>query len=175
MNFIHGNGPRKDVCANCGVNLGLTTKEEATNLFSNEVANARMNLVSRRWAPFFWIVILWNAWYFFLRDVDIWNWVIFGFLILISIFFIALYISLYKKYFSRISLQNNNMIIPFIFLFFVEIFPLKSTGSFFTTGNSSYLFLILAILVGLSQKDNLIEKPSSDGYAEIKTATVSFI
>ena len=82
----------------------------------------------------------------------------FGFLILISIFFIALYISLYKKYFSRISLQNNNMIIPFIFLFFVEIFPLKSTGSFFTTGNSSYLFLILAILVGLSQKDNLIEK-----------------
>ncbi|HJM45142.1 MAG TPA: hypothetical protein QF644_04255 [Candidatus Poseidoniaceae archaeon] len=85
MNFIHGNGPRKDVCANCGVNLGLTTKEEATNLFSNEVANARMNLVSRRWAPFFWIVILWNAWYFFLRDVDIWNWVIFGFLILITL------------------------------------------------------------------------------------------
>ena len=82
----------------------------------------------------------------------------FGFLILISIFFIGLYISLYKKYFSRISLQNNNMITPFIFLFFVEIFPLKSTGSFFTTGNSSYLFLILAILVGLSQKDNLIEK-----------------
>ena len=85
MNFIHGNGPRKDVCANCGVNLGLTTKEEATNLFSNEVANARMNLVSRRWAPFFWIVILWNAWYFFLKDIEIWNWVIFGFLILITL------------------------------------------------------------------------------------------
>ena len=80
-----------------------------------------------------------------------------GFLIVISIFLIALYISLYKKYFSKASLQNNNTITPFIFLFFVEIFPLKSTGSFFTTGNSSYLFLILAILVGLSHKDNLIE------------------
>ena len=66
--------------------------------------------------------------------------------------------TLYKKYFSKVSLQNNNTIIPFIFLFFVEIFPIKSTGSFFTTGNSTYLFLILGILVGLSQKDNLIEK-----------------
>ena len=80
-----------------------------------------------------------------------------GFLVVISIFLIALYISFYKKYFSKTSLQNNNIITPFIFLFFVEIFPLKSTGSFFTTGNSSYLFLILAILVGLSHKDYLIE------------------
>ena len=81
-----------------------------------------------------------------------------GFLILISIVFIALYMTLYKKYFSKVSLQNNNIIVPFIFLFFVEMFPIKSTGSFFTTGNSTYLFLILGILVGLSQKDNLIEK-----------------
>ena len=81
-----------------------------------------------------------------------------GFLILISIVFIALYMTLYKKYFSKVSLQNNNIIVPFIFLFFVEMFPIKSTGSFFTTGNSTCLFLILGILVGLSQKDNLIEK-----------------
>ena len=81
----------------------------------------------------------------------------FGFLVVTSIFLIALYISFFKKYFSKTSLQNNNIITPFIFLFFVEIFPLKSTGSFFTTGNSSYLFLILAILVGLSHKDYLIE------------------
>ncbi|MBJ23681.1 MAG: hypothetical protein CMB64_03325 [Euryarchaeota archaeon] len=85
MNFIHGNGPRKDVCANCGVKRGLTTNEEATNLFSNDVANARINLVSRRWAPLFWIVILWNAWYFFIKNVEIWNWVVLGILVLVTL------------------------------------------------------------------------------------------
>ena len=83
---------------------------------------------------------------------------VFGFLILICVFFISLKISFYRKYFSKTSLQNNNVIIPFIFLFFIEIFPIKSTGSFFTTGNATYLFLILGILIGLSQKDYLIEK-----------------
>ena len=39
-----------------------------------------------------------------------------------------------------------------------QIFPLKSTGSFFTTGNTTYLFLILSIIVGLSCKENFIEK-----------------
>ena len=45
-----------------------------------------------------------------------------------------------------------------MFLFFSEIFPIKTTGSFFTTGNSSYIFLLMAITVGLSIKYNLIEK-----------------
>ena len=81
-----------------------------------------------------------------------------GFSILAIIIILTLYNTFYKKYFSRLSLQNNNIIIPFIFLFFIEIFPIKSTGSFFTTGNATYLFLILGVLVGLSQKDNLIEK-----------------
>ena len=85
MNFIHGNGPRKDVCANCGVKMGLTTKEEAVNLFSNEVANARINLVSRRWAPLFWVVILWNCWFFFIKDIEIWNFVVLGILILFTL------------------------------------------------------------------------------------------
>ena len=83
---------------------------------------------------------------------------IIGFLILICVFFKTFKITFYRKYFSKISLQHENIIIPFIFLFFVEIFPVRSTGSFFTTGNAAYLFLILGILVGLSEKDNLIEK-----------------
>ena len=43
-------------------------------------------------------------------------------------------------------------------LFFIEIFPIKSTGSFFTTGNTTYLFLIMGLLVGLIPKQNSIEK-----------------
>ena len=80
-----------------------------------------------------------------------------GFIIVTIIFFMSLYLSFFKKYISKSKLSNNNIIIPFIFLFFIEIFPLKSTGSFFTTGNATYIFLILAILIGLVRKDNSIE------------------
>ena len=81
-----------------------------------------------------------------------------GFLTILSIFSVVLYKSFLKKYIFKNKFQDNNIIVPFIFLFIIEIFPIKSTGSFFTTGNASYLFLILAILVALSQKDNLIDK-----------------
>tara|TARA_B100001057_G_C22836181_1_gene945282 strand:- start:1149 stop:2465 length:1317 start_codon:yes stop_codon:yes gene_type:complete len=83
---------------------------------------------------------------------------ILGFL-LISIFFLSvLHLTFVKKYFTNSVLKNNNIIIPFIFLFISEIFPIKSTGSFFTTGNTTYLFLIIGILVGLARKDISIEK-----------------
>tara|TARA_B100001121_G_C18395383_1_gene482811 strand:- start:312 stop:614 length:303 start_codon:yes stop_codon:yes gene_type:complete len=81
-----------------------------------------------------------------------------GFLIISLIFLKILYLSFYKKYISKSSFSANNTVVPFIFLFIAEIFPLKSTGSFFTTGNTTYLFLILAIIVGLNCKENLIEK-----------------
>ena len=80
-----------------------------------------------------------------------------GFLILVSSFLLLLYHSFVKKYFLEPMNYFDNKIIPFIFLFLVEIFPLKSTGSFFTTGNSTYLFLIMGILVGLLPKNNSIE------------------
>ena len=84
---------------------------------------------------------------------------LFGFSIIILIFSITLYITFLKKYFyTNSSLKNNNLIIPFLFLFMVEIFPIKSTGSFFTTGNATYLFLLLGILVAITRRQNLIEK-----------------
>ena len=80
-----------------------------------------------------------------------------GLLISGTLFFLILYTTLVKKYFLRSPLNNNNMIIPFIFLFVAEIFPLKSTGSFFTTGNATYLFLIMGILLALTRKEISIE------------------
>ena len=77
--------------------------------------------------------------------------------IVLCFFIITLYLSFFKKYFSFSNLKNNNSIVPFMFLFIIEIFPIKSTGSFFTTGNATYIFLILAILIGLIRKENLIE------------------
>ena len=81
-----------------------------------------------------------------------------GFFVCLSIFILVIYISLIKKYFLNSPLNKNNIIVPFIFLFLVEIFPLKSTGSFFTTGNTTYIFLIMAILVGIIRNENYIEK-----------------
>ena len=80
-----------------------------------------------------------------------------GLIILLFIFYQVLHRTFYKKYFSSSLLVHNNLIIPFIFLFIAEIFPLKSTGSFFTTGNTTYLFLIIGILIGITAKENLIE------------------
>ena len=79
-----------------------------------------------------------------------------GFFFCISIFFIILYISFVKKYFLKSPLQTNNLIIPFIFLFLVEIFPLKSTAVF-TTGNTTYIFLIMSVIIGIVRKQNTIE------------------
>ena len=45
-----------------------------------------------------------------------------------------------------------------MFLLLVEVFPIKSSGSFFTTGNVTYLYLIMAITIGLSIKYKYIEK-----------------
>ncbi len=82
---------------------------------------------------------------------------ILGMFIVLSIFIIIFYLSFVKKYFLNSPLNNNHIIIPFIFLFIAEVFPIKSTGSFFTTGNTSYLFLIIGILIGLIRKKNIIE------------------
>jgi O-antigen ligase len=75
-----------------------------------------------------------------------------GFLILSSIFLIVLYQSFIKKYFFSSFLSSNKTLTPFMFLFLIEIFPIKSTGSFFTTSNATFLFLILAITVALSKE-----------------------
>lgn len=83
---------------------------------------------------------------------------IIGFMLILCIFFNIIYISFIKKYFQNSALNNNNLIIPFIFLTLVEIFPLKSTGSFFTTTNSTYLFLIIGLMIGILRKYNSIEK-----------------
>ena len=53
------------------------------------------------------------------------------------------------------SLQNNRykyIISPFFYIFIMEVFPIKSSGSFFTTNNSVIIFLTLAMIVGLSSK-----------------------
>ena len=62
-----------------------------------------------------------------------------------------------KMIFISKNLQLEKTLIPFFIVFIVEIFPLKTSGSFFTSANSTFLFIIIAFIVGLIQlreKDN---------------------
>ena len=80
-----------------------------------------------------------------------------GFSLITLAFLIIIHLTLIKKYLLKSQLNKNKIIVPFIFLFLTEIFPIKSTGSFFTTGNTTYLFIIMGVLIGLMRKENLIE------------------
>ena len=81
-----------------------------------------------------------------------------GFLITLIMFLSIFYSFFMKKAYTTSNIYTKKISIPFLILFFVEIFPIKSTGSFFTTGNTTYLFLIISILVALSKNDNSFEK-----------------
>ena len=76
---------------------------------------------------------------------------LFGFVFLLLIFSMIIYESLFKRLLKRSELKYNNIIIPFTFLFLIEIFPIKTTGSFFTTGNATYIFLVMTITIALSR------------------------
>ena len=77
---------------------------------------------------------------------------IIGLLIFSLIFGKVLFDTFYLKYVKNIKF--NNLIVPFMFLFLAEIFPIKTSGSFFTTGNASFIFFVLGITVALSRRPN---------------------
>lgn len=80
-----------------------------------------------------------------------------GLINVLLIFFILIYLSFYKQYFKKNLSQNSNLLIPFLFLFLTEIFPIRSSGSFFTTGNAVYLFMLMGIIIGLIRRNHTIE------------------
>ncbi len=63
------------------------------------------------------------------------------------IFFIILIIVLTKAYKSLINYKNKYLFSPFFYLFLMEIFPFRSSGSFFTTNNAVLIFLSLSVIV----------------------------
>ncbi|MBT5661247.1 MAG: hypothetical protein HOI79_04125 [Euryarchaeota archaeon] len=83
--FIHGNGPRAQVCAQCGLDQGLVTKEEVPILFEKQLANARFSTVTRRYSIFLYIPFLWALWGFTLSDVKPWGLFFLGLLIVLTL------------------------------------------------------------------------------------------
>lgn len=68
-------------------------------------------------------------------------------------FFFILYIFSYVFY--KGVLRKNIILYPFLIQFAAEIFPIKTSGSFFTTTNSVYIFLLISIIISVSFKKDL--------------------
>ena len=62
---------------------------------------------------------------------------------------------LIKKYRKEINL-NLILTIPVITVIFIEIWPIRSTGSFFTTWNATFFWIIAAMLLSKKEKKNYL-------------------
>ena len=74
-----------------------------------------------------------------------------GFLLVTFIFFSVVYKS-FKENYQKKFIYSNKVIIAILFVFIAEIIPIRSSGSFFTTGNATFIFLLYAILLGSIKK-----------------------
>ena len=72
---------------------------------------------------------------------------IFAIILFSLIFFKALKAALFE-----LDTIEKNYLLPFLIIFIVELFPLKSTGSLFTTTNSTFIFILIPFIVGLIEK-----------------------
>ena len=76
---------------------------------------------------------------------------ILGLFLSIIIFSIILIKSITFTLNSSVVPEIKNIFVPFFIIFVSEIFPLKTTGSFFTSQTGNFLFIILAFVVGLME------------------------
>jgi O-antigen ligase len=71
-------------------------------------------------------------------------------LVIIYLIFIFCIFDFYKFYRYNSGINSRLHSLPFFLILLSEFFPIKSSGSFFTTSNAAIIFLILAILSGIS-------------------------
>ena len=73
-----------------------------------------------------------------------------GVVLIYCLFFISL-INFYKFYFFESNLKLKLLSMPFFLIIFFEFFPLRSTGSFFTTNNAVVIFLFLSVFINIKK------------------------
>jgi len=73
-----------------------------------------------------------------------------GFALIYSTFIVAI-LNFFKFYIKNFNLPSRVISVPFFLIIFFEFFPIRSSGSFFTTGVSVIIFLMLALLINVSR------------------------
>ena len=81
-----------------------------------------------------------------------------GFLIFIALIILVLF----KAYKILINMNNKYIFSPFFYVFLMEVFPLRSSGSFFTTNNSVIIFLSLGVIVSIISIDRKSGGPTGN-------------
>ena len=79
-----------------------------------------------------------------------------GLIISCLIFILTIYYSLIKNYFLKPKKSANIILVPFVFIFISEIFPIRTSGSFFTTSTATFIFILIAVIITLSKKKLII-------------------
>ena len=69
-----------------------------------------------------------------------------GFLIIVSLFFLI---------FKEAYYNRKIIILPFLLVLFGEVFPVKTTGSFFSTANSTFIFLQISLIISILNRKDL--------------------
>ena len=81
--------------------------------------------------------------------------------LLIFIFLISIILKNKLKINSDSLYSLNSLKVNFILIsLLVELFPIRSSGSFFSTTNSSYIFLLIGIIIGTKIDKNIRKKVS---------------
>jgi O-antigen ligase len=75
-----------------------------------------------------------------------------GLFVASSLFFYVCFITLKTKNIFKLNLNLGIYILAFFIIFITEFFPIRSSGSFFSTSNSAFIFLCLGILGSLVEK-----------------------
>jgi O-antigen ligase len=71
-----------------------------------------------------------------------------GFTLIYSIFILSI-LNFFNFYFYNSNSNSRFLSLPFFLIIFLELFPIRSSGSFFTTNNSTVIFLMLAVLINV--------------------------
>ena len=82
---------------------------------------------------------------------------IFGLTIILFLFTSVVLKSLFVIHGSN-PIYLKGLLVPFFIIFLIEIFPLKTSGSFFTTTNATFLFIIMSFIVGLVENAKKYDK-----------------
>lgn len=70
-----------------------------------------------------------------------------GLFLFIPIFYYPIILFLKRFIFESSDASNLYLVVPFFIVLSSEIFPLRTTGSFFTTSNATLIYLMLAIVL----------------------------
>ena len=83
---------------------------------------------------------------------------LFGFFI----FSIMTILVIFKSYRNLFKFKNKYIFSPFFYVFLMEVFPIKSSGSFFTTNNAVIIFLSFAVIASFCSKNGVVGGPTGN-------------